>query len=117
MHEVSIAESLADLIRRHLPPHQHLIGITVRIGPIHGVVPESLAMAWNVVSEKEGWSGSQLHVITPPWRLRCGACGRCWEPVTVDEHCTCGSPHADIMAGDEFVLESIDVESAVNCPQ
>jgi hydrogenase nickel incorporation protein HypA/HybF len=116
MHEVSVAESLAALIRRHLQTHQHLVGATVRIGPMHGVVPEALQSAWSVVSAAEGWNDAQLHVVTPPWRLRCIACGRRWTPTTIDEPCECGSSHADIVGGDEFLLESIEVETEPMCP-
>ena len=111
MHEVSIAESLIALIRRHLPAHQRLIRATVRIGPMHGVVPEAMEMAWNIASADAGWSGSRLRIVSPPWRLRCVACGRCWEPITVDEPCVCGGTHVDILGGDEFQLDSIDVDS------
>ena len=112
MHEVSIAESLIALIRRHLPAHQRLVQATVRIGPMHGIVPEAIEMAWNIASADAGWKGSRLIVMTPPWRLRCVVCGRCWEPVTVDEHCVCGAAHVEILGGDEFQLDSIDVHPA-----
>ena len=110
MHEISIAESLIALIRRHIPTHERLISATVRIGPMHGVVSEAMEMAWNIASANAGWAGSRLIVVTPPWRLRCVACGRCWEPATVDEHCVCGGLQVDVMGGDEFHLDSIEVD-------
>ena len=110
MHEISIAESVIALVRQHLPSHQRLIRATVRIGPMHGVEAQAMEMAWNVASAGVGWSTSQLKVVTPPWRFRCVSCGRCWEPATVDEHCVCGGTQVDIMGGDEFQLESIEVD-------
>lgn len=113
MHEVSIAESLIALIRRHMPTNGKLIRATVRIGPMHGVVSEAMGMAWNIASSEAGWPAAQLNIITPPWRLRCVSCGRCWAPATVDEHCVCGFTKADIMGGDEFQLDSIEVDCPV----
>ena len=112
MHEVSIAESLIALVRQHLPAHQRLIRVTVRIGPMHGVEAQAMKLAWKIAGAAVGWDTSQLKVVTPPWRFRCVSCGRCWEPATVDEHCVCGGTQVDIMGGDEFQLESIEVDSA-----
>lgn len=110
MHEISIAKSVITLVRQHLPAHQRLIRATVRIGPMHGVEAEAMEMAWNAASAGVGWDTSRLKVVTPPWRFRCVSCGRCWEPATVDEHCVCGGVQVDIMGGDEFQLESIEVD-------
>ncbi len=109
MHELSIAESLVELIRRHLPAHRTLLHATVRIGPMHGIVPEAMRLAWKLASAQAGWPTARLIIDSPPWRLRCVSCGRCWEPTTVDEHCLCGSVDCEILGGDEFQLVSIDV--------
>jgi hydrogenase nickel insertion protein HypA len=111
MHEVSVAQALVELIRRYLPAHHRLIRATVRIGPMHGVVAEAMQLAWQVVSIDAGWPQSTLVVNDQPWRLRCVACGRCWEPATVDEPCQCGCTRVEIMGGDEFQLDSIEVDN------
>ncbi len=113
MHEVSIAQALIELIRRHLPAHHRLVRATVRIGPMHGVVSEAMQLAWSIVSAEAGWPGVTLVIHDEPWRLRCVACGRCWEPETVDEPCTCGCTRVEIMGGDEFQLDSIEVDAAI----
>ncbi|MGC9259899.1 MAG: hydrogenase maturation nickel metallochaperone HypA [Phycisphaerae bacterium] len=111
MHEVSIAESLIALIRRYVPAHQRLLRATVRIGPMHGLEPEAMQLAWTIATSEIGWSGANLNIELPPWRLRCTACGRCWEPAKVDEACVCGCTNVEIMGGDEFQLDSIEVDT------
>ncbi len=109
MHEMSLAVDLMELVKRHVPPSACLMKVTVRIGPMHGVVAEALQWAWSAVSSETAWPQAKLDIETPPWRLRCPRCGRLWEPMTVDEHCTCGAVHARIEGGDEFALVSVDV--------
>ncbi|MGC8551266.1 MAG: hydrogenase maturation nickel metallochaperone HypA [Phycisphaerae bacterium] len=109
MHEMSLAVDLMELVKRHVPASACLMTVTVRIGPMHGVVAEALQWAWSAVSSETTWPKAKLVIETPPWRLRCPRCGRLWEPTTVDEHCTCGAVHAHIEGGDEFTLVSVDV--------
>ncbi len=109
MHEMSLAIDLMELVKRHVPPSACLMTVTVRIGPMHGVVSEALQWAWSAVTSQATWPQAKLIIETPPWRLSCPRCGRLWEPATVDEHCTCGSVHARVEGGDEFALVSVDV--------
>ncbi|NNM86751.1 MAG: hydrogenase maturation nickel metallochaperone HypA [Phycisphaerales bacterium] len=121
MHEMSLAVDLMELVKRYVPPSAYLMTVTVRIGPMHGVVAEALQWAWSAVRGQSAWPQAKLVIETPPWRLSCPRCGRLWEPATVDEHCTCGSVHADIEGGDEFALVSVEVadsdESVENQPR
>lgn len=113
MHEVSIAQSLIELIRRYVPAHCRLLRATVRIGPMHALEPEAMRLAWTIATTEVGWAGAKLDIESPPCRLRCAACGRCWAPGRVDEACTCGCTNVEIMGGDEFQLDSIEVDTPV----
>jgi Zn finger protein HypA/HybF involved in hydrogenase expression len=109
MHEISVAYELTELIRRYLPSGAELAAAKVRIGPMHGVNSDALEWAWEVVKLEAGWPTAKLMVDSPPWLLRCPKCGRTWQPVVIDERCTCGELHTQIVGGNEFMLVAIDI--------
>ena len=109
MHEMSIAMELLGLIERRLPPDATLEAAQVRIGPMHGVVAEAMQWAWQATVAEKGWPKARLLIDTPPWQLKCPACGRQWNPQAMDERCACGHLEARVVGGDEFLLLSIDV--------
>jgi hydrogenase nickel incorporation protein HypA/HybF len=80
--------------------------IALRIGALRQVVPDSLELYVELVSRGTVCEGARLDVEHVPARLRC--CGEEWEPPGF--RCpTCGGG-GEVVAGDEFLVESIDVE-------
>ena len=112
MHELSVADALVELVRRRLPAGALLRRITVRIGPLHAIAPEAMQWAWKSAAEKAGWSGAQLELDLPPWRLRCLSCGRRWQSALVDELCVCGAIGAVLEDGAEMLLLSFEYDAA-----
>ena len=74
-------------------------------------MPASLAFYFEHVARgtrrarARAWSRSSI-----PARLRCG-CGHEWELDGIDFRCAaCGAADAEVVSGEEFLVESIDVE-------
>jgi hydrogenase nickel incorporation protein HypA/HybF len=110
MHELSIAESLAELVRRHTPQGMRVRSLTVRIGPMQGIEPESLEFGWKAVTDGTDLAGAQLVMELLRWELSCPDCGRRWESDDLYVACVCGCATPRPQGGDELDLMSIEAE-------
>lgn len=110
MHELSIADSLLEQVRRHMPAGKRLQAVRLRVGAKQGIDPESLKMAWEVTLASTPLAGAVLEVEYLPWQLTCPQCGRRWDSpeVFVECQCGCATPHAE--GSGELTLLSLDVE-------
>ena len=109
MHELSIAGAVVDTALKHAAGRRVTV-VTVRAGALRQVVPDSLQFYFGFVTRDTGCEGARLELIEVPARLRC--CGEEWQVDFPDFRCaTCGGA-AEILAGDELEVESIEVEEA-----
>ena len=110
MHELALASAVVDTVERHADERPVSV-ITMRIGTLRQVVPASLELYVEIVGRGTVCEGARLEYEIVPARLSC--CGREWEPPSFRcPHCRgCGS----IVAGDEFLVESIEIEEAAAC--
>lgn len=109
MHELSIAGAIVDTALKHAAGRQVKV-VTVRAGALRQVVPDSLEFYFGFVTRDTGCEGARLELIEVPARLRC--CGEEWQVDFPDLRCAeCGGA-AEIVAGDELEVESIEVEEA-----
>lgn len=113
MHELSICASIADIVTRHAQERTVEV-IRVRIGQLRQVVPETLVYCWTLVSEDTPLDGSRIEVESVPARLRCRGCGAEREvgpyPVFVCE--SCDSTKTEVIAGEEFLITSLELTGA-----
>jgi hydrogenase nickel incorporation protein HypA/HybF len=79
MHELSIAQSIVDIVLQHLPKEE---GVTVRsvrlrLGAMAGVVPDSLEFCFGAITEGTPLEGALLEIDTDiePTLFVCSACG------------------------------------------
>lgn len=110
MHELSICSSIADIVARHAAGRPVSV-INVRVGQLRQIVPGTLIYCWSLVSEGTPLAGSRIAVETVPARIRCRACA-CTAEVgdRPDFGCGgCGSTDVEIVAGEEFLITSLDL--------
>jgi hydrogenase nickel incorporation protein HypA/HybF len=112
MHELSIAESLIDVARQHLPPAAQPRTITVHAGPLRAIEPDAMEWAWRAATEKTEFASTKLDLVELPWRLHCLTCRRDWDADHMNAACACGSTNARPIGGDELQLMSMDVAEA-----
>jgi hydrogenase nickel incorporation protein HypA/HybF len=110
MHELAISSAIVDTAVRHAAGRRVSL-VTVRIGHLRQVVPDSLAFYFGLVTRETVCEGARLEQVLIPARLRCGDCEREWDPADALFQCTCGAA-GEVVAGNELEVESIEVEEA-----
>jgi hydrogenase nickel incorporation protein HypA/HybF len=113
MHEMSIAESILEIARRHTPDGQRLVVVSVRAGPLRAIDDLAMELAWQAVTTGTAAAGCQLDLLQLPWHLQCPKCGCRWLDENRFAACTCGCDAPDAVGGDELQLTRIEVEPAV----
>lgn len=110
MHELSVSSAIVDTAVKHAAGRRVTV-VTVRIGHLRQVVPDSLAFYFDLVCRGTACEGARLEQVPVPVVLRCGDCGREWDPEDALFRCVCGGA-GEVVTGDELEVESIEVEEA-----
>jgi hydrogenase nickel incorporation protein HypA/HybF len=111
MHELSVSSAVVDTVLKHAAGRR-VTAVSLRVGHLRQVVPDSLAFYFELVSRETLCEGARLEQELVPARLRCDGCGREWDPEDAWFRCTaCGGP-GEVIAGNELEVESIEVEEA-----
>ena len=111
MHELSVSSAVVDTVLKHAEGRRVTV-VSLRIGHLRQVVPDSLAFYFELVSRETLCEGARLEQEVVPARLRCEACGSEWDPEDAWFRCPgCGGP-GEVIAGNELEVESIEVEEA-----
>ena len=112
MHELSIASAVVATAERHAEGRP-VTAVRVRIGRMRQVVPDSLRFSFGICARDTVCEGARLELTEVAVRLRCSDCEREWEPEIPAFRCPqCGSADVTIEAGEELVVDEIDVEEA-----
>ena len=111
VHEFSIAQALAEQVRRHAPQGTRVRAVNIRVGALRGLEPESLRMCWHAVTIGTSIANSELVVDQRPWSIRCPTCQRTWDSPVPFVSCTCGEAQTLPQGGDELDLVSLTVDA------
>ncbi len=113
MHELSVTESLLDLTLSHARQAQasKVTGLYIVIGRLSSIVDDSVQFYWDFVAENTICEGAKLYFNRLPAILKCMDCETQYN---IEEELTpcpsCGSSHTTILKGEEFYLDSIEIE-------
>jgi hydrogenase nickel incorporation protein HypA/HybF len=114
VHELSLAQAIADTVCERAAVARDVRRVTVRIGYLRQVVPDSLAFSWDLVTEGTELNGCALDIEHVPAVVRCRACGA---STTLDLPVLlcglCSSDDVELVSGEEFLLVSMDVSQPV----
>jgi hydrogenase nickel incorporation protein HypA/HybF len=112
VHELSLASAIVDTVERHAGGRPVRV-ISLRIGELRQVVPDSLELYVELVGRDTVCEGARLELELVPATLRCVVCSEEWRPPSF--RCPgCGSG-GNVVAGQEFEVESIQIEEAAQC--
>lgn len=114
MHELSVTENLLEIALRHgaAAGAKRITGLHLIIGQLSSIVDDSVQFYWDIVSKGTVAEGAQLEFLRQPILLRCHGCGQEFSPQGEDLSCPlCASIQVAVLAGEEFFLEAIDVET------
>ena len=114
MHELSVTQSLLDLSMRHAEEARarRVTGLNLTIGALSSFVDESIQFYWEILSRGTICEGAHLNFHRLPAGLLCLDCGKSYTMNSELHPCPeCHSSQIKITSGDDFRLDSIDVES------
>lgn len=113
MHELSITESLLKISLQHAEKAnaKRVTDLHIVIGDLASMVDDSIQFYWEVIAKDTIAEHATLHFRRVPAELQCMTCFEKYHPTDGELVCPkCGGVGAKIIAGEEFFLESIDVE-------
>ncbi|MCK5071958.1 MAG: hydrogenase maturation nickel metallochaperone HypA [Bacteriovoracaceae bacterium] len=113
MHELSIAETIIDNVT-NLAKSDGAVrvkNITLVIGPLSGIVRDTMEFCWPVAIKKTFLEGCHLIVEEVPLILHCKSCTQETTPDTIIMTCkACGSSDVEIIKGRELTLKNMEIE-------
>lgn len=113
MHELTVTENILEIAARHARQAQaaRVTDIHIVIGQLSSIVDDSVQFYWDIISEDTLCAGAKLHFERRPARLSCSECGNSYTLQGELMVCpSCDSASVVIISGDEFLLESIEIE-------
>jgi hydrogenase nickel incorporation protein HypA/HybF len=113
MHELAVTQSILDISLRHAKEAnaKRITDINLVIGHFSSIVDDSVRFYWEIISTDTIAQGSSLHFERIPGEMTCNKCGHTFYPTDKTFECpSCSSFSVRITRGDEFRVDSIDVE-------
>lgn len=113
MHELAVTESLLKTACEYAEKNNahHVISLNLVIGDLSGIIDDSVQFYWDIISENTLCSKAKLIIQRKPAKLYCQSCGNTFLLENELEPCPrCASLQLKVLSGDEFLLESIEIE-------
>lgn len=113
MHEMSIAQSLVDIIREEMARHnaRTLRAARLLIGEMSAIVPDSLSFCFEVITSGTEMEGARLDMEVIPVEGICRTCGERFKIENYQFLCpACGGTGVDTIAGQELSIVEIEVD-------
>ena len=110
MHELAITESLVEAVSERVG-HSAVRVLTVEIGRLSGVVPDSVRFCFDLCAKGTQLEGARLDIVEPPGRAHCQDCGRDLELSDGIPLCDCGSAQLDIVSGRQLTIKRVEIEA------
>lgn len=113
MHELAVTESLLTISLQHAEKAnaKRVTDLHIVIGELASMVDDSIQFYWDVIAKDTIAEKAILHFKRVPAELQCMTCSEKYSPADGELICPkCHGVGAKIIAGEEFFLESIDVE-------
>jgi len=113
MHELSVTQGVLEIVLRHAQQAgaQRITHINLVIGDLTSIVDDSVQFYFDFISRDTIAEGAQLVFRRVPATFRCRDCGNTFVSKERDFICPqCGGMGVEVVAGNEFRVESIEVE-------
>lgn len=113
MHELSVTESLLKIALAHAEKAnaQRVTDLNIVIGDLASMVDDSIQFYWEIIAKGTIAEQARLNFRRVPAELQCMTCLEKYHPTDRELACPkCNGVNTKIIAGEEFALESIDVE-------
>ena len=113
MHEYAITQSIVQISTEEAFKHgaKKITEIRLKIGELSGLVPESLQIYFDMISQGTLSEGAKLVIEKIPIKFKCNNCDNESGVVGGLYRCpTCNSKDIKIINGNEFMIDSMEVE-------
>jgi hydrogenase nickel incorporation protein HypA/HybF len=114
MHELSIAESILEAVRKELASRSGArpIRVGLRIGELSAIDVDSLTFCFEAVLKGTEWENLQLDARVCPQRRMCKECGQEFAVIEYNANCpACASSNTKLTSGDELDFDYLEVET------
>ena len=110
MHELSIAEGILDRIAAVDGMPKRLETVRLRLGPLSGVSADALRFCFTEAARARGFGAPALEIEETRLEWRCERCGAVHQSEDPMQPCpACGERRRELVAGNELIVESVDV--------
>ena len=113
MHELAVTQNILEICLRHANQANatKITGINLVIGQFSSIVDDSVQFYWDMIANRTIAQEAVLHFNRIPGEMKCQSCGHAFQPTNRAFACpSCCSLQVRITNGEEFRVESIDVE-------
>ena len=113
MHELPVTESILEIALRYADQAKakKITDLYLVIGQLSSLVDDSIQFYWDIIAKDTIAEGARLHFQRIPAEMLCQDCGTSFAPDAETLPCpNCGSVRLKVVRGEEFRLDSIDVE-------
>lgn len=113
MHELAVTQGILDIALKHARQAgaDRITDINLVIGQFSSIVDDSVQFYWDIVSRDTIAQGAALHFERIPGEMTCGVCSHVFHPSDKTFECpSCSSTFVNITRGEEFRVDSIDIE-------
>ena len=113
MHELSVTQSLLEIALQHAEKAnaRRVTDLNIVIGDLASMVDDSIQFYWEIIAKDTIAEQARLNFRRVPAELQCQDCFEKYHPTERELACPkCNGVNTRIIAGEEFALESIDVE-------
>jgi hydrogenase nickel incorporation protein HypA/HybF len=112
MHEMSIAQSIVDIVKEEMARHglERVHAINLVVGKLAAVVPEQLNMCFGMLTDKSELAGTLLTIRELPIGYRCTVCSNWFTSEVMTFECpNCSAENPMMVTGRELTVENIEV--------
>lgn len=113
MHELSVTESLLKIALEHAEKAnaRRVTDLNIVIGNLASMVDDSIQFYWEIIAKGTIAEQAKLNFRRVPAQLQCMTCFERYNPTDRELACPkCNGVNVKIITGEEFALESIEVE-------
>ena len=113
MHEMSIAQSLIDIITEEMVKNNAstLRSVRLNIGQMSAVVPDSLSFCFEVITTGTELEGARLDMDVIPLE---GVCRKCEDKFQIEDYAfacpACGSTEIEVIGGQDLSIVEMEVD-------
>jgi hydrogenase nickel incorporation protein HypA/HybF len=114
MHELPVTESILEIALRHANQANasRITELNLVIGQLSSIIDDSVQFYWDIVAKDTIAEGARLNFQRIPTQMTCQDCRYIFSPQDDDFSCPqCKSQRIKVTAGDEFYLESIQIDN------